>query len=100
MQLYRSVLIYIIVSIGSSTNFRNRFTVTASITEQTANSAVDKKQYHRYLRSSTSKAYPSASTLKLEGEKSIHEDMTSRRNDVTYEVDSGTESIYINGEKY
>ena len=87
MQVYRSILIFLTASIGLPTDCSNLFFVTASITDQTANSAVDMKHQYQYLRSLTNAAHPSVSTSTSDIDKLMQKDRTSRRNDVTYSID-------------
>ena len=99
MHLHRTLLICLTVFTCNHHSF-SLATATGTNPDQTAKSAVVVENQYRYLRTSKNTANLSVSNSKSAMDKSRQNNVGSRRNDVTYEVDSDTGSIYISGEKF
>ena len=103
MQQHRTILIGLVLSIFSMTNCPNRYSVVATTTDQATNASVDAIHPIRHLRSSTKVSRSNTLASKsevVEAETTTLEQTTSRRNDVTYQVDSETGGIIVTGNNF
>ena len=97
MQLYQSILLICLVASLGSNCFTVTATTTTTATEPTLKTTIEIKHQHRFLRPSRKVESPTASTPKSEIDETTEEDMPLRRDEVVYEVDNDTGSIYYTG---